>query len=189
MGVQPKPTSELVITVPSPYDSALAYKARARMTIGVLTQLISQAQQEVIVVAPFLQRDAGLSEPPLSNALQAALENGVQVHIASTSRGLKTLQLASPLAQYSSQIHLYQPQTHLDSPHRLGSHAKFCCVDGEQAYIGSANLTRPGLGEHFELGVLVHGSVANQIKVLWDYLVQIGFFVPQATKYYTELDI
>jgi phosphatidylserine/phosphatidylglycerophosphate/cardiolipin synthase-like enzyme len=60
---------------------------------------------------------------------------------------------------------------------RLGSHAKFCVADGRRAYVGSANLTGPGLSEHLEIGLLVHGKVAKQIEELWLYSVEIGMFV------------
>jgi len=50
-------------------------------------------------------------------------------------------------------------------------------ADGESAYIGSANLTGPGLSGQLELGVLVHGEIARQIEQFWDYAVENGLFV------------
>ena len=41
----------------------------------------------------------------------------------------------------------------------------------EHAYVGSANLTMPGLNEHFEIGLLVHGEVARQIWGFWKLLM------------------
>ena len=57
------------------------------------------------------------------------------------------------------------------------SHAKFCVSDGVAAYIGSANLTGPGLAGHIELGVLVRGPVARQVEELWLLCNQLGLFV------------
>jgi phosphatidylserine/phosphatidylglycerophosphate/cardiolipin synthase-like enzyme len=168
---------QLVMTVPSPFSADLAYKTRARMTIGVLTLLFAQAQYEIVVAAPFLQPQHGLMGQPLSHALSEALDRGVQVHIASTGSALRLLDLSSLDSRYHQQIHLYQPQTNINNQNALGSHAKFCMVDGKQAYIGSANLTRPGLGEHLELGVLVEGVLVRQLKALWDHLLEVGFFI------------
>ena len=173
----PSQLAQLVITVPAPYGADLAYRARMRITIGVLTQLIAQSQHELVIAAPFLQRDQGLNRPPLSDALDAALARHVHIHIASTGTSLQHLKIGSDLDKYKSQIHFYQPQANIDNPEELGSHAKFCLADGELAYIGSANLTQPGLGRHLELGILVEGSVAHQVYAFWRYLLQIGVFV------------
>ena len=170
--------AQLVITVPAPYGADLAYRARMRITIGVLTQLIAHSQHELVIAAPFLQRDQGLNRPPLSDALDAALARHVHIHIASTGASLQHLNLGSSADKYKDQIHLYQPQANIDDPEQLGSHAKFCLADGDLAYIGSANLTQPGLSRHLELGVLVEGQVAHQVQVFWKYLLQIGVFVP-----------
>lgn len=178
MNSEPAQATQLVITVPAPYGADLAYVTRVRMTVGVLTQIIAQAQRELVIVAPFLQRDEGLSRPPLSDALDAALARQVHIHIASTGTSLQSLNMGNRLQAYGSQIHFYQPQTNIADPQQLGSHAKFCLADGEQAYIGSANLTQPGLGRHLELGVLVQGGMAQQVQEFWRYLLQIGFFVP-----------
>jgi hypothetical protein len=45
------------------------------------------------------------------------------------------------------------------------------------AYIGSANLTGPGLAGHIELGVLVRGAVAKQVEEFWILCHQLGLFV------------
>ena len=58
----------------------------------------------------------------------------------------------------------------------LGSHAKFCISDNTAAYVGSANLTKPGLGEHFELGVLVRGQAALDMRRFWDFAVHYKLF-------------
>jgi phosphatidylserine/phosphatidylglycerophosphate/cardiolipin synthase-like enzyme len=62
-------------------------------------------------------------------------------------------------------------------PRLLGSHAKFCVSDGVAAYIGSANLTGPGLAGHIELGVLVRGPVAKQVEEFWMLCHQLGLFI------------
>jgi len=51
-------------------------------------------------------------------------------------------------------------------------------VDGLSAYVGSANLTAPGLGRHLEMGLLVQGEVARQIEDFWIYALEIELFIP-----------
>ncbi|HLG64920.1 MAG TPA: phospholipase D family protein [Ktedonosporobacter sp.] len=168
---------ELVITAPEPYGLALAYQMRCRTTLGVLTLLMAQAQRYVVIAAPFLQAGHGLSEGPLADALRAALRRGVNIAIVSTRQGLQTLNIADLRKDVRGRLRLFQHQANKEDDQNLGSHAKFCLVDGEHAYVGSANLTGPGLSKHFEMGLLVHGKVARQIAEFWDYAVEIGLFV------------
>jgi phosphatidylserine/phosphatidylglycerophosphate/cardiolipin synthase-like enzyme len=57
-----------------------------------------------------------------------------------------------------SKLTLFRPAANVIDEERLGSHAKFCVADGESAYVGSANLTGPGLAGQLEMGLLVHGE-------------------------------
>jgi len=79
---------QLVITAPEPYGAALAHRMRCRMTLGVLTQLLAQAKRYVVIAAPFMQAGYGLSSGTLADALQAALQRGVNVDVAGTGQGL-----------------------------------------------------------------------------------------------------
>ncbi len=168
---------ELVITAPEPLGTDLAYRSRCRTTLGALTQLVAQAQRYAVIVAPFFQDGHGLADGPLADALRAALGRGVVVDIASTGEGLRTLDPARLSKGARGRLRLFRPATNVAFPGRLGSHAKFCVVDETGAYIGSANLTRPGLTGQLEMGVLVVGPVARQVASFWTYLVEIGLFV------------
>jgi phosphatidylserine/phosphatidylglycerophosphate/cardiolipin synthase-like enzyme len=169
--------SELVLTMPSSISSEFAYETRTRITVSVLTLLIADAKEELVFVSPFIQRDEGINKPPLSYALESALARGVKIHIASTSSSLEQIGIKRAFERYSSQIFYYQPQEHVSDPTRLGSHAKFCLSDDRQAYVGSANLTAPGLNHNLELGLLVRDALAKQIYDVWKYLLDRGFFV------------
>ena len=168
--------SQLVITVPSPYGIKIAHKVKARTTLGVLTTLIAQSQQNLILVAPFMQIGEGLNKEPLAGALIEALKRGVIVDLASTGAGLDSLDRDKLRSAAKKYIRFFQPVTNFENATRLGVHAKFCVADTIHAYIGSANLTKPGLEEHFEMGVLVHGNFAAQVSILWKYLVEKEFF-------------
>src|SRR5207244_363595 len=136
--------------------------------------LMAQAQRHVVIAAPFLQIGHGLSNGPLADALRAALQRGVSVDVVSTRHGLETLGTLYLQQNMLGKLRLYRHRTNVEDEQRLGSHAKFCIADGEQAYVGSANLTGPGLSEHFEMGLLVRGEVVQQIEEFWLYAVEIG---------------
>lgn len=136
--------AELVITAPEPYGAELAYKTRARLTLGVLTQLVAQAKQSLVIASPFIQSGKGLDFGPLADAMQGALKRGILVDIVSTGGGLKAL----PMEEFQAtngRIRLFRPLPNMEDERRLGSHAKFCITDRQHAYVGSANLTGPGL--------------------------------------------
>jgi phosphatidylserine/phosphatidylglycerophosphate/cardiolipin synthase-like enzyme len=171
------PQVQLVITAPAKYGAELAAYTKSRTTLGILTQLFVSAKTKVVVAAPFLQEGAGLSGGALKQTLDATLRKGVHVDVVSTSRGLDTL---APFTKesYPGRLRLFRSEGEDADKKRLGSHAKFCISDRDNAYIGSANLTRPGLGENLEIGVLVRGEVARQLERFWSYAVKIGLFVP-----------
>jgi phosphatidylserine/phosphatidylglycerophosphate/cardiolipin synthase-like enzyme len=168
---------ELVITIPEPYGTLLAYQTRCRTTLGVLSQLLTQAEHRVIIAAPFFQPGHGLADGVLANAVQASLQRGVNVDVVSTGHSLSTLNRNRLIEKAVGKLQFFQPSANLTDEHRLGSHAKFCVADGESAYVGSANLTSPGLSGQLELGLLVCGEIAHQIEQFWDYAVEIGLFV------------
>ena len=158
------PRVEFVITAPAPYGAEMAYRARARTTLGVLTQLIAQAERYVVIAAPFIHPGGGTETGPLTDALRAALQRGVSVDVVSTGGGLQAVNAKELRLIARGQLRLLQPRANIEDERRLGSHAKFCVADGLHAYIGSANLTGPGLATNLEMGVLVHGELAQQIS-------------------------
>jgi phosphatidylserine/phosphatidylglycerophosphate/cardiolipin synthase-like enzyme len=172
-------SAELVITTPEPYGAYFAERIECRVTIGVLTQLIAQAKRRIIISAPYLQEGFGLSSGPIADALQTGLKNGINVGILSTGSSLRTIDRRILENKSNGKLVLYQPAANLADSKQIGSHAKFCVVDGERAYIGSANLTGPGLSKHLEIGVLVSGEIAKKMEELWYYSIEIGLFVKE----------
>lgn len=173
-----QPSAELVITAPQPFGSDVAYLFRCRTTLGVLTQLLAEARFEVVLAAPFMQPGEGLSAGPLCDALIAALRRGVNVSIVSTSASLESIDHSRLSENARGGIRFYQPEANKRNERMLGSHAKFCIADHEKAYVGSANLTGPGLSEHLEMGVLLRGDIVGQIEEFWLYALDAGFFLP-----------
>jgi phosphatidylserine/phosphatidylglycerophosphate/cardiolipin synthase-like enzyme len=173
-----QPSAELVITAPQPFGTEVAYLFRCRTTLGVLAQLLAEAKQEIVLAAPFMQPGEGLSAGPLADALAAALRRGVHVSLVSTHTSLNSIDHSRLRENARGNLRFYQPEANKRDERVLGSHAKFCIADHEKAYVGSANLTGPGLAEHLEMGVLLHGDIVQQIEEFWLYAVDAGFFVP-----------
>jgi phosphatidylserine/phosphatidylglycerophosphate/cardiolipin synthase-like enzyme len=167
---------ELVITTPKVYGVELAYHTGCRTTTGALVELIATARRRIVIAAPFLQSGYGISGGLLEEALSSAIQRGVSADIVSTGTGLEAV--AVNRLQYCAmgRVRLYQPLANLEHEAVLGSHAKFCIADCAHAYIGSANLTCAGLSGHLEMGVLAHGSLAQQVSDFWEHCVEIGLF-------------
>lgn len=172
-----EPPVQLVITPPGMFGAAFAEHFQFRMTLGVITQLLVEAQRQVIITAPYLQSGYGLSSGSIAEATQAALSRGVNIDIMSTGRSLGNIDSSWLRQQARGTLRLFRPAANVEDEERLGSHAKFCVADGQSAYIGSANLTGPGLSEHLEIGLLVRGHTAKQIEEMWYYSIEIGLFL------------
>jgi phosphatidylserine/phosphatidylglycerophosphate/cardiolipin synthase-like enzyme len=179
-------TASLVITAPEPYARGLAYAARARITIGALTQLFAEARESVVIAAPFVQSEAIFEIGVLSNALRESLDRGVVVDIMSTKENLALSTFQELVEKWPQGVRLFYPSFPSSDISSIGSHAKFCIRDSEAAYVGSANLTLPALGglklsgrarrQHFEMGLLVSGEIAFQLRQFWNYSVGVGIF-------------
>lgn len=171
------PPPQLVITAPEPHAAALAYATRCRATLGVLSQLFAEARSRVIFASPFVQPDMLLGTGPLAMSLRSALDRNVSVDFLINPELLDRMEFRGFARSHAERLRLFDPAFPNFQATALGSHAKFCIRDGEAAYVGSANLTGPGLREHFEMGVLVHGNIANSMREFWDFSVRSGLFV------------
>lgn len=168
---------ELVLTLPQSLGPEMAYLARARTTLGALTQMVAQAQHELVMAAPYIKGDI-FGQGILQNALQYAVEKRqVELSIVTTGESLDSFTNIAWIRANRARTHFFRPQTNVDVEQRLGSHAKFCIADGQIAYIGSANLTFLGLHQHLEMGVLLYGELAKQVSDFWRLLVINEFFV------------
>lgn len=167
---------ELVLTLPESLGPEMAYLARARTTLGALTQMVAQAQRELVMAAPYTKGDI-FGQGILQNALQHAVEKRhVELNIVTTGESLDSLANIAWIAANRVRVHFFRPKSNLNVEQLLGSHAKFCIADGQIAYIGSANLTFLGLHQHLEMGVLLYGELAKQVFDFWRLLIFNGFF-------------
>ena len=168
---------ELVITPPEPYGTYIAHRFFARTTLGVLTQLVAKAKTYIIMASPFLQTSKGLSASPLIDALKHALSRDIRLDIISTEEGIKIYKGGWSGLLGNGRIRLFQPKSSIEDERLLVLHAKVLVADGQHVYIGSANLTQPGLTGNLEMGILLHGDIAAKVASFWQYLVDIEFIV------------
>ena len=171
-----KDESEFVITAPTQYGHELAYRAKARMTLGVLVQLAAQSEKYFVISSPFITSSNDERSKILDISIFSALKKGVIVNVVSTGSGLEAFDISNKYKEFDN-IHYFQPQINILNNNFLGSHAKFCLSDDMHDYIGSANLTGSGLFENLEMGILVHGKLARQISEFWKSLIEMEFFV------------
>lgn len=172
---------ELVLTLPQSLGPEMAYLARARTTLGALTQMVAQAQHELVMAAPYIKGDI-FGEGILQIALQQAVEKRhVELSIVTTGESLDSFANIAWILANQARVHFFRPKSNIDVEHHLGSHAKFCIADGQIAYIGSANLTFLGLHQHLEMGVLLYSELAKQVSDFWKLLIINEFFVLDET--------
>jgi phosphatidylserine/phosphatidylglycerophosphate/cardiolipin synthase-like enzyme len=158
-------TWEVVATLP---DTRASLPAGLRRTTGeTLIGLAAQASHRIRLAAPYLD-ETGIGF--LMDAIVAATGRGVTVELLDPGGGEPARVATAALRQAvkargdSSRLHWFRPIA--GSPFL---HLKVMVVDGETAYVGSANLTGSGLGgRNLELGVLVRGSQVVVIEHVLD---------------------
>lgn len=167
----------IVITPPGEYGAHFARKLGARTTHGVLIELVTKAGNSLLLSAPFIHLGKAIVAGSFLDALGHALQRNVRVQFISTKDSLAILQQKFPQLARHPHVRLYSPRVD-PTLSTLGSHAKVLLSDSSAAYIGSANLTDPGLTGHLECGVLLRGAGARQIAAFWDHLLTNGFLQP-----------
>lgn len=138
-----------------------------RTTGETLVGLASQARYRIRLAAPYMDQ-TGIGF--LTDAIVAATERGVTVDLFAPGGGESARAAALALGRAvrargdPSRLRWFKPA--VDAPF---AHLKVMVVDGETAYVGSANLTEAGLlGRNLELGVLVRGRQVAVIDRILD---------------------
>ncbi len=168
---------EIVLTAPPELNAGQFLRSPYRETLGAITQLVAGARRHIILGSPFLEFKEVLCVGPIGGALAAAMNRGVRVDLVSTKANLVGIPVgAVGSGDIPSRLRLFQPVGNRSDERSLGSHAKFCLVDHEHAYLGSANLTEKGMTEHLELGVIVHGAAARHLWAIFEQLFRTGYF-------------
>lgn len=155
---------ELVATRPTGIPAPTGLR---RGTGETLLHLAARAHRRIRLAAPFMD-ETGLTF--LREAIVGATQRGVTVEIFAPTRGAHAqapLQaLSERVAQEGNPSRLRMTSMRFGAP---WAHLKVMTRDGLSAYVGSANMTRPGLfGANLELGVIVQGDQVRVIDELLD---------------------
>ncbi len=168
---------EIVLTAPPELNAGQFLRSPYRETLGAITQLVAGARRHIVLGSPFLEFNEVLCVGPIGGALAAAMHRGVRVDLVSTRASLAGIPVGAAVSgEVPTRLRLFQPGSNRTDERSLGSHAKFCLVDNEHAYLGSANLTEKGMTEHLELGVIVHGAAARHLWSIFEQLFRKGYF-------------
>lgn len=174
--------AELVFTVPAAAAGLVA--AHRRLDL-VVRDALSTACDELLVGGPFWNQEGVDLLSPLLQAAISARCVAVKVYAHKFSEPDEDSSLAQPLKILVEELRTTVRSTGRGSVRlmwfrgdmRSLMHAKFVVADRRGGYLGTANLTSKGLGEHLEVGVSLVESQAIQLSTLLEALEAIGVFV------------
>ena len=130
-----------------------------RLTIAVLSDLIAEAQHELLLVSY-----ATIPSPAIRAALVAAQTRGVKLTLLlerqTDNPGFRGRD--DPLPEIHG-LRLHWPAQ--SRGHEASMHAKLLVIDRRVALVGSANLTGHGLERNLECGVLIRGGSVPALLV------------------------
>ena len=125
---------------------------RDRLTLAVLSDLIAEAQHELLLVSY-----ATVPSATVRTSLTKAEARGVQLTLLlerpADNPGFRGRN--DPLPELRG-VRLHWPGT--TRPHEASMHAKLLVIDRRTALVGSANVTGYGLERNLECGVLIRGG-------------------------------
>lgn len=149
--------AELTVSVPD------AFEDRSAELMARLTRFVRSAESELIVVTPFFTK---FGVDAFVDYLTQATNRGVSVTVLTrdvsggngNSEHVQRIHETVTDAGDSRNLHLFE----YDSDHG-NLHAKALIVDGERAYVGSANFTNYSLKSAIEIGLIVQGPVVDDL--------------------------
>lgn len=149
------------VQVESVWSGPKTHPVPVRSTAQVLVGLVGAAKHELL-----LMTYSAREHPPLTAALQAALDRGVAVTVVvETLRGAAgALAGKEPAAAFAGlgglQIWHWPIDKRTEEYARM--HAKIAVADRAVLFVSSANLTQSGADRNMEAGLLVRGGTAPQ---------------------------
>lgn len=162
------------VAAPEPWDLVASLPPGTRLPPGLhrttgetLMGLVVGAATAVRLVSPFIDR---LGLDFLGDAIASATLRDVRVEVLLPTRSTHAAQALSQLRQtivdHGRPERLTISTLRTDAP---WAHLKVLTSDSTAAYIGSANVTGPGIsGPNLELGVLVRGPAVVVVERILD---------------------
>jgi phosphatidylserine/phosphatidylglycerophosphate/cardiolipin synthase-like enzyme len=157
-----------VMTVP-PFLRRALPEGSVLETLPVVRRLVTGARRRLLIASPFLDSSFAALVP----AIARFVGNGGQCLLitrdlleegpAGRNRGIVN-RLRSAVADAGSEVGRLEVVSWEEVG--LGIHMKVLVADSGAAYVGSANLTWGGLGDHAEIGIYLEGSPVIEIERL-----------------------
>jgi phosphatidylserine/phosphatidylglycerophosphate/cardiolipin synthase-like enzyme len=169
--------TELVLTLPDSLEVDAGANFLARSTLGVLVELLSTAQEHVLMGAPFVEEKGALLEGPVGTALDSALDREVGVDLVTTDQTLHHEPFVKLRSKHPDSFRVYRPAEKDGRYPPFFSHAKFCIADRRAAYVGSANFTHKGIQGNLEMGILIHGPIVQGMAKFFEFLFEKRYLV------------
>lgn len=170
---------QIVATVPQILDRS-RLPENLIVTKACILQIIESATHELWLASPFMDyRAIAFMKDPLARVLRR--DATVKIMTASVNNEF-TLNLLNGLVDVAP-LHNLMVWEAPTVASILGTHAKAFVSDRRVGYLGSANLTGPGLDEHFELGVRLTGPGVASLAGLLEALAGVSFMrFPNVTR-------
>lgn len=187
------PTTDVTPVITLPEDPA--FRGTSPQQFGMshlmpsLTRLIKQAEEEIVLLSPFLEAD-GIERLhlPLKNALQRGVEVTIVTRYLTDEASYNYSVLADLCETLESDAiptediqfvdyTVWDETVPADEQVQDGSapsftfHAKVLLSDESYVYVGSANLTDYGFDRYLELGVVLEGPAVSSFSDLIAYLL------------------
>ena len=172
----PSPRPQVVLTVPREVMLPAEARHLQRSLAARVSDALISATRRGLLASPYW------SEPGneiLLPSLTSAIKLGVPVTLAGARREDRDhhaamLALGSTLADFGCSVEVL---TFVPPKHNSLFHAKI--VAGRVGYLGSANLTASGLGEHVEVGVPLGEPDVERVWWLIDVLRKAELLLPE----------
>ena len=160
----------LVFTAPRAVQGLLSPSERLELLVS---DIVRMATQSVVLGGPFWNQEGfealrPVLEPALSTRQVTCT---IYAHPFDEDNDSRLRDFANELSQ-SGSVELWWYR----GPGRSLMHAKFCVSDDSYGYLGSANLTSYGLGQHVELGVKLAPSQAHELAAFLQALRSANMF-------------
>jgi len=159
--------AELVATFPS------AGTLSARHTEQVVREMVQGARSELVIAGFAITESGGLAR-----LLAEASARTVRIVLLCgdwrPQDGPDTLELVAqswPAGVRSPEVFHYS-----DTAGGSAMHIKCVIADGTDLLVGSANFTRGGMRNNFELGIRARGALAHSARLLVDEFIRSGRF-------------
>lgn len=143
-----------------------------------LLELCGQASRRIVLISPFIESE-GIEW--LIPGLRSAIQRGVSIDFIS-----KDLEVDSPNSHALDSLitvdqgqtpgslrifDYYEPSREVEAYPLYTLHGKLLLVDGERAYIGSANFTENAFTRYLEVGTILKGGQVAGLVDLADHVL------------------